>query len=173
MNAQPRYVLDANVFMEANRRYYAFDLCPGYWKFLVHQNAVERIYSIDPVFREIQRGRDKLAGWCKEPRSLDMFLATDNQKIIHAYREVVRWVNAQPRFTRQATSEFLAKADPWIVAAGMAGDFVVVTHEEPRPESRKRVSIPDVASAFSVQVANTFEMLRDLRARFEWDAPTG
>lgn len=157
--------------MEAKRRYYGFDLCPGYWKFLVHQNVSGRVYSIDWVFREIQRGKDELAAWCKKAQPRQLFLATDDREIIDAYREVVRWVNTQSRFTRQATADFVDKADPWIVAAGMAGKFVVVTHEEPRPESRKRVPIPDVANAFSVQVANTFEMLRDLKARFEWDAP--
>ena len=28
----PIHVLDANVFVEAHRRYCAFDLCPGFWE---------------------------------------------------------------------------------------------------------------------------------------------
>jgi len=27
-----QYILDANVFIEAYKRYYAFDLCPGFWR---------------------------------------------------------------------------------------------------------------------------------------------
>lgn len=168
MNAQPRYLLDANVFMESARRYYAFDLCPGYWECVVHHCSAGRVYSLDQVFREIQRGKDVLAAWSKKPKPRALFLSTDDKKIIGAYGEVVRWVSAQARFTSQARTDFFAKADPWIVAAGMAEKFVVVTHEEPRPESRKRVAIPDVANAFSVPVVNTFEMLRDLKAQFNW-----
>ena len=29
------YVLDTNVFIDAANAYYAFDLAPGYWDFLV------------------------------------------------------------------------------------------------------------------------------------------
>ncbi len=25
------FVLDSNIFIEAHRRYYAFDICPGFW----------------------------------------------------------------------------------------------------------------------------------------------
>jgi len=34
-----RYILDANVFIEATRRYYAFDLAPKFWDSLVHYAA--------------------------------------------------------------------------------------------------------------------------------------
>jgi hypothetical protein len=31
-----KYLLDSNVFIEAYRRYYSFDICPGFWDCLVH-----------------------------------------------------------------------------------------------------------------------------------------
>jgi len=33
------YVLDANVFIEAARRYYAFDIAPPFWESLVQHAA--------------------------------------------------------------------------------------------------------------------------------------
>ena len=27
-----KYLLDSNVFIEAKNRYYAFDICPGFWE---------------------------------------------------------------------------------------------------------------------------------------------
>ena len=30
------YLLDTNVFVEAYRRYYGLDLCPGFWDSLTH-----------------------------------------------------------------------------------------------------------------------------------------
>ena len=32
------YVVDANVLIEAKNRYYAFDLAPGFWKWLERVN---------------------------------------------------------------------------------------------------------------------------------------
>ena len=43
------YVLDANVFIEAARRYYAFDLAPKFWESLVLHAADGRIQSIDRI----------------------------------------------------------------------------------------------------------------------------
>lgn len=28
------FLLDANVFIEAKNRYYGFDICPGFWRWL-------------------------------------------------------------------------------------------------------------------------------------------
>lgn len=43
------YVLDANVFIEAARRYYAFDLAPKFWDSLIEQVDCGVIESIDRV----------------------------------------------------------------------------------------------------------------------------
>ncbi len=44
MSAPPVYLLDANVFITASRRYYAFDLVPTFWSALV-ANAHTWAYS--------------------------------------------------------------------------------------------------------------------------------
>lgn len=49
MTGEPPYVLDANVFIEAARRYYAFDLAPRFWESLEHHAANGRVRSIDRV----------------------------------------------------------------------------------------------------------------------------
>ena len=36
MGSDLQYILDANVFIEAYKRYYAFDLCPGFWRSIEH-----------------------------------------------------------------------------------------------------------------------------------------
>lgn len=59
----PEFVLDANVFIEAARRYYAFDLAPGFWESLIHYAKNGRIRSIDRVKQELERGKDQLAEW--------------------------------------------------------------------------------------------------------------
>ena len=45
----PVYVLDANIFIEAKQRYYAFDVCPGFWEALVWHHGNGPIISVDRV----------------------------------------------------------------------------------------------------------------------------
>jgi hypothetical protein len=54
------YVLDASVFIEASRRYYAFAFAPGFWKGLVQRAEDGRVVSIDRVRDEVKQGRDEL-----------------------------------------------------------------------------------------------------------------
>ena len=49
----------------------------------------------------------------------------------------------------------------------MVKGTVVVTNEQPRPESRSRVLLPDVCTQFEVPYQDTFLMLRELSLRFE------
>lgn len=56
MTDDPVYVLDANVFIQAARRYYAFDLAPAFWRALVDHASEGRVQSIDRVLRELERG---------------------------------------------------------------------------------------------------------------------
>ena len=56
------YAIDANVFIQAHRNYYALDLCPGFWDALGHYHDNSRLVSIDRVRDEIMSG-DALAEW--------------------------------------------------------------------------------------------------------------
>ena len=38
----PVFVLDTNIFIEAHRRYYAQDLCPGFWECLRYHSDAEK-----------------------------------------------------------------------------------------------------------------------------------
>ncbi len=55
------FVLDANVFIEAYRRYYGLDLCPGFWECLRHYGGHRRLLSIDRVRDELLVGGDALS----------------------------------------------------------------------------------------------------------------
>ena len=59
------------------------------------------------------------------------------------------------------------EADGWLVAYSMANGTVVVTNEQPRPESRNRVLLPDVCAQFKVTYKDTFFMLRELTVRLD------
>lgn len=60
MSDSRKYALDSSIFVEAKRRYYAFDLCPGFWDSLLWHQARGRLSSIDRIKKELDRGGDDL-----------------------------------------------------------------------------------------------------------------
>lgn len=159
------YVLDANVFIQAARRYYAFDLAPKFWEALVRHGGGGQIKSIDRVKQELERGKDELATWAREIFA-DAFASTDDTDFIRSFAEIMTWVQAQGQFSDAAKADFASGADGWLVAYARVKGCVVVTHEVLDPNIRRKVPIPNVCEAFGVPFVDTFEMLRALGVRF-------
>lgn len=160
------FVLDTNVFIEAHRRYYAFDLVPGFWDALVECARHGAIKSIDRVEDELKRGgetgkHDALALWAHE-HAEDIFMTTDDAVVVAAYAEIVDWVQGQSQYMDAAKEDFAAGADGWAIAFAKATGRTVVTLEASSPLSRSRVKIPDVCRGVHVSYVDTFEMLRQL-----------
>jgi hypothetical protein len=63
------YLLDANVFIQAKNLHYGFDFCPAFWDWLMEQNAVRKVFSIEKVGDEIEAGADELSGWAEKQGS--------------------------------------------------------------------------------------------------------
>lgn len=156
------YLLDANVFISANRFHYGMDFCPAFWQWLIEANNDRRVFSIEKVEDEIQRGDDALSEWAGE-RGPAFFLKPDEQ-----------FLSALPRVSGQVValgyepagiSAFLSGADYYLVAHALAHGHTVVSHEAPA-DSARRVKIPNVCISLGVRCMNPFEMLRRERARF-------
>ena len=158
------FILDANVFIEAARRYYAFDIAPPFWEGLIHHAANGLIQSIDRVKQELERGNDELATWAKT--QFDAFASTDEEDTIRSYTDVMGWVQAQDQFLDAAKADFAAGADGWLVAYARSKGSIIVTQELPATDARRKVPIPNVCDAFDIEYRDTFEMLRQLGVRF-------
>jgi hypothetical protein len=76
------------------------------------------------------------------------------------------WVQAQDQFSDAAKAEFATGADGWLVAYAKCKGCIIVTHELPATDARRKVPIPNVCDAFDVNYHDTFEMLRQLGVRF-------
>ena len=173
MNANRRYVLDANVFIEAHQKHYSFDICPGFWKALVAQHAGRRVVSIDRVHDELTaidpeltEADDVLKDWAENTAPKEFFKQTKDQAVIDMFADMVRWVNSVPQFRPAAKTEFLTAADGWVIAYAKVNGLTVVTHEVLAPDAKKKVPMPNVGLEFGVVCVNTFEMLKDLRVKF-------
>ena len=159
------YILDANVFIEAARRYYAFDIAPPFWENLIRHAANGRLESIDRVKHELEKGKDELAAWASSQFN-EAFCSTDEEDIIESYSEIMSWVQTQDQFSDVAKSDFAACADGWLIACARSKGLVVVTHEVLDPSVKRKVPIPNVCQAFDVRYVDTFTMLRELGVRF-------
>jgi len=168
-NGTQNYVLDANVFVEAHRRYYAFDLCPGFWECLLHHHADTRLVSIDRVRNEIYAG-DDLEKWVKKTAPSALFASTQDSAVADQFGAMMAWVQSNAQFKPEAKAEFAQVADGWLAAYAKVNGNTLVTQEEYAPAAKKRVPLPNVCKQFGVDYVDTFARLRDLRACFFWDA---
>lgn len=167
-----RYTLDANVFIQAKRKYYALDFCPGYWRALIWHQQQGRLCSIDKVRDEIMRGADDLAEWVERQFGTNAFAETSTPEIANAYSQMLAWVMAQTHFKESARTEFQQVADGWLAAYGKANGCAVVTLEIYDPHRGNKVPLVNVCRAFDVETITPFELLRRLRVKLDWQPPT-
>ena len=163
-----RYVLDANVFIEAAKRYYAFDIAPGFWRALVQHAQAGLLLSIDRVKKEIDKGKGKLKQWAGHDFH-KWFDSTADEAIFDAFRRIMEWAINQTQFSDSAKTEFSAEdnADAWLIAFALTKNCIVVTEETFDPNIKKKIKIPNVCRAFGVQYRNTFQLLRALEVKLE------
>ncbi|OHU01577.1 DUF4411 family protein [Mycobacterium syngnathidarum] len=151
------YLVDANILIDAKNRYYAFDIAPGFWEWLVGAHAGGHVCSIEAIRNEIVAGDDELADWAKANSAF--FRPMDQAATAH-FPALSNWANSQS-FTPAALAGFTGSAaDYLLVAYARAHDHVVVTHEQSNPTRRNRVMIPDACAALGVTAVSPFEMMR-------------
>ncbi|MCG7932615.1 MAG: DUF4411 family protein [Candidatus Thiodiazotropha lotti] len=162
------YVIDSDVFISAKNAYYAFDICPGFWDSVIDHYQAGRVCSIDHIRQELLAGNEKedLVQWVKSTVPPDFFASSQEADVIASYGQIMLWVQRSIQYTDAAKAKFATEADGWLVAHGMVHGIEVVTNEQPRPEARSRILLPDVCDQFGVQYHNTFEMLSALGARY-------
>ena len=160
------FLLDTNIFIEAHRRYYALDLCPGFWECLSYHARQRHLSSIDRVRAEIREG-DALSRWIHDAPD-ELFVSSADPVVANIFKAMLTWVQRNPQFQPQAKSEFAVAADGWLAAYSKVHGAVLVTHEAADPNVRRRVPLPNVCDQFGVVVQDTFDMLRELEVRFDW-----
>lgn len=162
------YVLDSNIFIQAHRMYYPFDVVPSFWNKIIDLFNKDIIISIDKVKKEICdiHNPDQLSAWCEEKLE-DSFFA-DSSSCIDVYSQIAIWVHTNNHFLQSAKDEFLATdlADPWLIAFAKKNNLTIVTHETSQPQRRNRIKIPEPCIHFGVNYLSPIEMFREIGERF-------
>lgn len=162
------YLLDSDVFITAKNAYYAFEICPGFWKGLLREYEHGRVYSIDRVRAELLLGRpeEDLVHWVRKTVP-EPFFRECTSDVTTAFSEIILWTQRHPRYSDQAKAKFATGADGWLVAYAKVHNAVVVTNEKPASESRAVIKLPDVCNQFNVLSKDTFVMLKELALKFD------
>ncbi len=160
------FLVDTNFFIQAHRAYYPIDIVPSFWKKVKELAYSGKIKSIDKVKKEIfddGSHQDALKEWCEVNLPEDFFI--DSTPYISNYAAIVNWANRKRNhYNQNAIEEFLEAelADPWLAAASIKKDIVIVTYEKSEPNRKSKIKIPEVCMDFGVRYMNTIEMLREL-----------
>jgi predicted nucleic acid-binding protein len=168
MSKKTQYLLDANVLMEAKRRYYRFGLCPGFWDCIAWQYKQGTLGSIDRIKKEIDQGKDDLTQWAKQSAPKGFFAATTEQEVATWFGKMVAWAQAEKQYLPEAKTEFASGNDAWLIAYAKQHGLTVVTHETYDAQIKNRVKIPNVCDKFGVPCIDTFDMLEALNTQFTW-----
>ncbi len=163
-----KYLLDSNIFIQAHRMYYPFDVVPSFWATLVELSKAGHILSIDKVKKEICdiSTPDELALWCLNKVDENFF--QDSSSCVDIYSEIAIWIYSNQHFMQSAKDEFLATdlADPWLIAYAKKHDCIIVTHEVSQPTRKNRIKIPEPCIHFNVRYISPIQMFRELKVTF-------
>ncbi|MBV1833990.1 DUF4411 family protein [Novacetimonas pomaceti] len=156
-------LLDSNTFLTPAMTYYAFDICGSYWSWIAQAAATGDVKSISPVKRELRQKDDQIRHWI-DMHASNIFMP-DDSAVTNTMAQVATWANSNG-YTSAAATEFLGKADSYLVAYAMLGGHQIVTLEVAAPAAKGKIKIPDAANAHGISTITPYQMLRQHGVRF-------
>jgi hypothetical protein len=162
------YLLDSDVFIAAKNTYYAFDICPGFWAAVLREHANGRVFSVNRVRGELLTGskEEDLVQWVSNQVPSTFFKNVDEGPVSAMYAQIMLWSQRHTRYSDAAKAKFATGADAWLVAYAKVHGAIVVTNEQPAPDSKREIKLPDVCVQFNLRPEGTFSMLRNLGVEF-------
>ena len=160
------YLLDSNVLIDANRDYYPLERVPEFWEWLLHITGLMRVRIPAEIYDELKEGNDALKDWVVDFKDNIVLVETVSKEAVS-------------RVSNEGYADDLNEVeiekigmDPFIIAYAMEDieNRCVVTTEASKPK-RKRANrhMPDVCDSLSVKCCNTFEFLRKMDFRTNWN----
>jgi hypothetical protein len=160
-----KYAVDSNIFITASRKYYPFDIAPGFWKQLIEKGN-SSIILIDKIKNEIYRNEDDLSIWLKNNEKSFSVKDSEDLKVIKNYKEIITSVNNSKVYNQYAKDVYANSADSWLCAHSKAYNYFIVTEERYRPNSKNNVKIPNVCEEFNIEYIDLLTFIRQLKIVF-------
>ena len=162
------YLIDSNILIQAHRKYYPFDVVPGFWNLLselAHEGIVKSIDKVKIEVIDNSGDGDLLKDWCIANLPEDFFI--DSSISIASYIDITTWANSGLHdYTSRALAKFLATdyADSWLTSMALFdAKYIIVTEEISAPDIKREIKIPEVCNTFGIRYLNTIELLRELQ----------
>ena len=161
---QTRYLMDANIFIQAKNLYYRFEFCQRFWDFLAEAHHADIVFSIERIKAELKKGDsdDPILEWMNHSLPTTFFLNdVKDANVMMTYAQIMSWIASNTHYTQQAKNEFarFEVADAFLIAAAKTYGYAIITHEKSQPARKNRVLIPDVAKVFDVETIMIYDFL--------------
>ncbi|MDR1581802.1 MAG: DUF4411 family protein [Prevotellaceae bacterium] len=160
MIKSPSYLWDTNCLIEAARKWYPFDIAPGFWEAVVLSNQKGHVFTLDKVVSEINEG--KIYDWLK---SIPRFALQTNTAVLLEYKNVVDYVQKSAIYTEHHKRRFASGADGYLIACAKTYNMTVVTQETRVPNNSQVIKIPNLCEQFCVPYIALPEMIKRLDMR--------
>ena len=156
------YCLDANVLIEAWRKYYSPDFCPDYWEVLKELGARQKIFLPELVYEEITRTEDDLSQWLKSSK---IPIRKTSESVIRCLQSIYAYNPLHKNLVDSVKGRSLA--DPWVIAHAIDEKATVVTKEEKITAiNSTKIRIPNVCDNMNIRWINDFEFVAELGIQF-------
>jgi len=156
------YLLDTNVFIQAKNLNWTFDICPGFWDWILKSHSSGLIYSVEKVADEIGAGEDELSDWARNMP--DGFFKKPTKETLDSMGIVTHWA-MEANYTEFARSDFFNQADYYLVAEAHNLSNTVVTGET-SSQSKTKIKVPNACIGVNVKCMTLFDLLRAEKVRF-------
>lgn len=160
-----KYLIDANVFIQAKDMYYRFDFCNGFWVWVTAAHAAGLVFSCKKVHAELVKGKatDLAHQWAKQVPSGFFIDDVADPVVMKHYAAIMAWAQAA-NFKPSAKAEFAKAdvADAFLIAVAKRHGYTIATQEKSSPEAKKKIYLPDAAKANGVKTVYVYDMLSSL-----------
>ncbi|AYM74994.1 DUF4411 family protein [Janthinobacterium agaricidamnosum] len=165
------YLLDANVLITAQNQYYAADMVPEYWDWLIHMSMKGAVKMPLETFDEVAEGakgrKDALSAWISQAH-VENALVLDEEADPSIVQSVL--AKAYAPDLNDTEVEQIGQ-DPFLIAYAYTDrpPRCVVSNETAKPKStRANRKVPNACDDVGVQCCDTFSMLRRLGFTTGW-----
>lgn len=159
----PKYLFDSSVFIQAKNIHYQFAFCGGFWDWVVAGHEKRLFYSCKKVQAELNSGNDddECKVWAKRLPSGFFLTDTADSGVMKVYADIMKWATSSAHYLPAAKAEFagVKEADPFLIAIAKEHGYTIVTQEQPNPQKKSKIPLPDAAGQFGVKTVYIYDLL--------------
>ena len=172
------YLLDANILINANQKYYGIEQVREYWDWLSHQGTTDRVKIPREIYDEITAGNDNLSKWIKDGERKQALLFKEEADVALVRRVMEEGYERDleegyERDLNDSEVETIGK-DAFLIAYALADpkNRTIVTAETSKPNAKwQNRKVPDVCDQFDIFHCDAFEFGHALGFTTRWEGP--